>query len=189
MQCVKSKWFLHSYLFKINMLGWSYAQNIQILFWAKYIANKPSLFVVFGYNNCSVSNQNDFQLIPSQNEHDGMGICAKHTNFIHGGSYSWKTPFLVVFDYNNCSVSNRNDFYTHTSSKSTCWDGDIRKTYKFYSKQKILLKNLHYLTFLAITIAVCQIQMILTLIRLQNEHDGIGICAKHTNFIQSGNQS
>ncbi len=35
----------------------------------------------------------------------------------------------------------------------------------------------HFWSFLAIRIAVCQIQMILTLIPLQNEHDGIGICA------------
>ncbi len=67
----------------------------------------------------------------------------------------------------------------------TMMDGDMRKTYKFYSELKILLKNLHYLSFLAKTIAVCQIQMILTLIPLQNEHDGMGICAKHTNFILS----
>ncbi len=26
-------------------------------------------------------------------------------------------------------------------------------------------------------------------IPLQNEHDGMGICAKHSNFIQSGNDS
>ncbi len=64
-----------------------------------------------------------------------------------------------------------------------------RKTYKFYSELTILLKNSHYLSFLAITIAVCQIQMILTLIRLQNEHDGIGMCAKYKNVIQSGNNS
>ena len=50
----------------------------------------------------------------------------------------------------------------------------MRKTYKFYSDLKILLKNLHYLSFLAITTAVCQVQMILTLIRLQNEYDGWG---------------
>ncbi len=60
----------------------------------------------------------------------------------------------------------------------------MRKTYKFYSELKILLKNLHYLSFLAIAIAVCQIQMILTLIPLQNQHVGM---AKHQNFIQCGN--
>ncbi len=63
------------------------------------------------------------------------------------------------------------------------------QTYKFDSEVKILLKNLHYLSFLAITIAVFQIQMILTLIRLQNDHDGMGICAKHINFNQSENES
>ncbi len=113
----------------MSMLGWGYAQNIQILIWA---AQKPSFFVVFCYNNCSVSSPNDFN--------------------------------------------------THTSSKWACWDGDMRKTYKFYTELKILLKNHHYLSFLAITIAGRPIQMILTLIPLQNEHVGMGICAKHTNF-------
>ncbi len=107
-----------------------------------------------------------------------------------GWGYAQNTKFLfraemilgkhqsVVFGYNNCSVSNPNDFNAHTSSKSTCRDGDMRETYKFYSELKILLKNLHYLSFLAITIAVCQMQMILILIPLQNEHDGMGICAE-----------
>ncbi len=80
-------------------------------------------------------------LIPLQNEHDGMEICAKHKNFIQCGNESKKTPFLVVFGYNNCSVSNPNDFNTHISSKSTCWDGDMRKTYKFYSERKGFLDN------------------------------------------------
>ncbi len=121
------------------MLGWGYAQNTNILLRVEDIAQKPSLFVVFGYNNCSVSNPND------------------------------SNP--------------------HTSSKSTCWDGDMRKTQKFYSELKILLNNIHYLSFLAITIAVYQIQMILTLIPLQNVHDGMGICAKKKNFIHSGKDS
>ncbi len=65
----------------------------------------------------------------------------------------------------------------------------MRKTYIFNSELKILHKNLHYLLFLAITIAVCQIQMILKLIPLQNDHDGMVIRAIHINFIQSGNHS
>ncbi len=47
----------------------------------------------------------------------------------------------------------------------------------------------HFWSFLAIRNPVCQIQMILTLIPLQNEYDGMGICVKHKNFIQSGNDS
>ncbi len=43
----------------MSMMGWGYAQNTQILLSAEDIAQKPSLFVVFGYNNCSVSNPND----------------------------------------------------------------------------------------------------------------------------------
>ena len=61
----------------------------------------------------------------------------------------------------------------------------MRKTYKFYSELKILLKHLHYLSFLPITVAVCQIQMVLTLIRLQNEHDGMKICAKLKIFFKA----
>ncbi len=38
---------------------------------------------------------------------------------------------------------------------------------------------------MVIIIAVCQIQMILTLIPLQNEHDGMGICAKHINLFSA----
>ncbi len=56
-------------------------------------------------------------------------------------------------------------------------------------RAEIIPTNNHFWSFLAITIAVCQIQMILTLIRSQNERDGMGIYAKHTNFIQSGNHS
>ena len=47
----------------------------------------------------------------------------------------------------------------------------------------------HFLSFFAITIAVRQSEVLLILIPLQNEHDGIGICTKHTNFIQSRNHS
>ncbi len=65
----------------------------------------------------------------------------------------------------------------------------MRKTQKFYSELKILLKNLHYLSFLAITIAVYQIKMILTLMPLQNQHVGMWICVKHKNIIQIGKDS
>ena len=65
----------------------------------------------------------------------------------------------------------------------------MRETFKFYSEQKILLKNIHYLSILAIAIPVCQIQMILKLIRLLNDSDGMGIRAKHINFNQSENDS
>ncbi len=44
----------------MSMMGWGYAHNTKILFRAEDIAPKPSLFVVFGYNNCSLSNPNDF---------------------------------------------------------------------------------------------------------------------------------
>ncbi len=38
-----------------------------------------------------------------------------------------KRHFFVVFGYNNCGASNPNDFNIHTSSKSACWDGGMRK--------------------------------------------------------------
>ncbi len=72
-------------------MGWGYVQNIKILFRAEDIAQKSSLFVVFGNNKCSLSNPNDFN--------------------------------------------------THISSKSTCWDGDMRKTHKISSELKGFLEN------------------------------------------------
>ncbi len=56
---------------------------------------------------------------------------------------------------------------------------------KFFFKAEMIPRKHHFWSFLAITIAVCQIQMILTLIPLQNQHVGMDICAKHTNFILS----
>ncbi len=166
-----------------------YAQNTKILFRAEMIPRKHHYLSFLAVTIAVCQIQMISTLILLRNEHDGMGICAKHINFIQCGNDSQKTPFLVVFGNNNCSVSNQNDFITPTSSKSTCWDGDMRKTYKFNSELKILLKNIHYLSFLAITIAVCQIQMTLTLIPLQNEHDEKRICDKHKFFFQSGNDS
>ncbi len=52
-------------------------------------------------------------------------------------------------------------------------------------RAEMIPRKHHFWSFLAITIAVCQIQMILTLNPLENEHDGMGICAKHNNFIHS----
>ena len=46
-------------------------------------------------------------------------------------------------------------------------------------RAEIIPRKHHFWSFLAITIAECQIQLILTLIRLQNEFDGMEICAKH----------
>ncbi len=91
-------------------------------------------------------------LIPLQNEHDGMGICAKPLQNDHDGM------------------------------------GICAKHINLFSAEMIPRKY-HSRWFLAIIIAVCQIQMILTLIPLQNEHDGMQICPKHKNFIQSGNDS
>ncbi len=60
---------------------------------------------------------------------------------------------------------------------------------KFLFRAEMIPRNNHFLSFLAITIAVFQMQKILVLIPLQNDHDGMGICAKHINFVQSGNDS
>ncbi len=62
--------------------------------------------------------------------------------------------------------------------------GYAHKT-KFLFRAEMIPRQHHIRSFLAITIPVCQIQTILTLIRLQNEHDGMGICAKHKNFMMS----
>ncbi len=56
---------------------------------------------------------------------------------------------------------------------------------KFFFREEMIPRKHHFWSFLEITIAVRQIEMILTLIPLQNEHVGMGICEKHTNFILS----
>ncbi len=66
--------------------------------------------------------------------------------------------------------------------------GYVPNTNFFFRAEMISRKHLFW-SFLAITIAVCQMQMILTLIPLQDEHDGMEISAKHKMFIQSGNDS
>ena len=53
---------------------------------------------------------------------------------------------------------------------------------KILFRAEMIPRKHHFWSFLAITIAVRQIQMILTLLPLQNEHVGMGICAKHTNL-------
>ncbi len=99
------------------MMGWRYAQNTKLLFRAEMIPRKHNFrsFLAVTIEVCQI--QMSLTLIPLQNDHDGMGICAKQSNFIHSRNDSFKTPFWVVFGYNNCSVSNPNDFNTHTSSK------------------------------------------------------------------------
>ena len=57
-------------------------------------------------------------------------------------------------------------------------------------RAEIIPKKHHFWSFLAIRIALCQIQVILKLTPLQKERDGIGICANHINiFILSGSDS
>ncbi len=66
--------------------------------------------------------------------------------------------------------------------------GYVHNTQILFRAEMIPLKH-NYWSFLAKTIAVFQIQMILTLIPLQNELYWMEICAKHSNFIQSGSVS
>ncbi len=66
--------------------------------------------------------------------------------------------------------------------------GYAQNTQILFGAEMIPRKH-HYWSFLTITIAVCLIKMILILKPLQNEHDGMGICAKHINLIQCGNDS
>ena len=56
-------------------------------------------------------------------------------------------------------------------------------------RAEIIPRKHHFWSFLAITIAARQGKELLILIPLQNEHDGMGTCAKLTNFIKSGNQN
>ena len=66
--------------------------------------------------------------------------------------------------------------------------GYVQNTQILIKAETIPWKH-HFWSFLAITIAVCQIQKILILTPLQNEDDAMGICAKHSNFIRSRNDS
>ncbi len=50
---------------------------------------------------------------------------------------------------------------------------------KFLFRAEMIPRKHHFWSFLAITNAVCQMQMILTLIPLQDEHDGMELCANH----------
>ncbi len=70
-----------------------------------------------------------------------MVICAKHTNFILSWEYCSKTFIISRFWL---SVSNPNDFNTHTCSKWSWWDGDSRKTQKFYSERKWFLERINF---------------------------------------------
>ncbi len=125
------------------MLGWVYAQNIQILFWTEDIAQKPLLFVFFGYNNCSVSNSNDLKTRTSRKWPWWIIIRAKHINFNQSGL---ENTVLVVFAINNCSVSKPNDFNTHTISKSTCWDGWVyAQNIQILFWAEDIAKNLYFL--------------------------------------------
>ncbi len=55
--------------------------------------------------------------------------------------------------------------------------GYAQKT-KIVFRAEMIPRKHQFWWFLAITIPVCQIQMILTLIPFEKEHDGMGICAK-----------
>ncbi len=64
------------------MMGWEYAQNTKILFSAEMIPRKHHFWSVLAITIAVCQMQMILILIPHQNEHDGMGICAKHTNYI-----------------------------------------------------------------------------------------------------------
>ncbi len=53
---------------------------------------------------------------------------------------------------------------------------------KIVFRAEMIPRKHHFWSFLAITIAVCQIQMILTLRPFQNEHDRIGDMRKTQNL-------
>ncbi len=91
------------------MLGKGYAKNTKIIFRAESIPRKHTFWSYLAITNAVCQIQKILTLIPHQNQHVGMGICAKHKNFIQSGKDSYKTPLLVVFGYNKCSVSNPNE--------------------------------------------------------------------------------
>ncbi len=66
----------------MSMLGWGYAQNIQILFRAEMIPRKHHFWSFLAITIAVRQIQIILTLIPFQNEHVRMGICAKHTNCI-----------------------------------------------------------------------------------------------------------
>ncbi len=147
------------------MLGWGFAQNTQILFRAEDIVQKPAFLSFLAITIAVRQTELLYILIPLQNEHVGMGICVKHTNFIQSERYCSKTFIFFVFGYNNCSASNWSILNTHTSSKWACWDGDMRKTQILFRAKDISQKP-SFLSFLAITIAVRQTEVLLTLSRI-----------------------
>ncbi len=73
---------LNSYLLKMSMRGWGSAQNTKILFRAEIIPGKQYFWSLF---NITIAVCQILTLILLQNEHDGMGICAKHKHFIQSG--------------------------------------------------------------------------------------------------------
>ena len=86
-------------------MGWGYAQNTQILLRAEIIPTKLRFWSLLAITIAVCQIQLILTLIPPQKEHDGMGICAKHTNFTQSRNHSYKTPFLVVCGNKNCSAS------------------------------------------------------------------------------------
>ncbi len=87
----------------ICAMGWRYAQNTIFLFRAEVFPRKHKFWSFLAITIAVCQIQMILILIPLQYEDDGMGICAKHSNFIQNRNDSFKTPFLVVFGYNNCS--------------------------------------------------------------------------------------
>ena len=64
------------------------------------------------------------------------------------------------------------------------WRYEQNRQIKFRAEN--IPQKRQFMSFLAITIPVRQIQMILLIIPFQNEHVGMWISSKHPNFIQSG---
>ncbi len=75
-------------LIPLRMMGWGYAQNTKKLFRAEMIPGKHHFWSFLAITIPVSQIQMILTLIPLQNEHDGMGICAKHKNLIQSGNDS-----------------------------------------------------------------------------------------------------
>ena len=118
--------------------------------------------------------------IPLQNQHVGMGICAKHTYLILYWRYCSKTIRICRFWLKNCSVWHEMILILIPLQIEHDGWGYAQNTNLLLRAEIIPRKHLYW-SFLAITIAMWQIQMILTLIPLlQTQNVGMVICAKHT---------
>ena len=92
------------------------------------------------------------------------GDMSKTDKFYSEQKILLKMSIFVVFGCNSPSALNSSDFVDYTCSKSACWDGAMQNRQILFRAEDIPQKILLYiifLSFLAITIPVRLIQMVL----------------------------